>query len=69
MKTPVFSLGKRNDYTRQAHTLFDELRRIDEDDSVKVVYSRLPKTNGVGMAVYNRLIRAAGFEVIDLEQN
>ena len=69
LKTPVFSLGKRNDYTRQAHTLFDELRRIDEDDSVKVVYSRLPKTNGVGMAVYNRLIRAAGFEVIDLEQN
>ena len=69
LKTPVFSLGKRNDYTRQAHTLFDELRRIDEDDSVKVVYSRLPKTNGVGMAVYNRLIRAAGFEVINLEQN
>ena len=69
LKTPVFSLGKRNDYTRQAHTLFDELRRIDEDDSVKVVYSRLPKTNGVGMAVYNRLIRAAGFEVIDLEKN
>ena len=41
----------------------------DRDDSVKVVYSRLPITNGVGMAVYNRLIRAAGFEVIDLEQN
>ena len=69
LKTPVFSLGKRNDYTRQAHTLFDELRRIDEDDSVKVLYSRLPKTNGVGMAVYNRLISAAGCEVINLEQN
>ena len=27
----IVGLGKRNDYTRQAHTLFDELRRIDED--------------------------------------
>lgn len=63
-----FSLGKRNDYSVQAHRLFDELRRIDEDNTVKTVYSRLPSLEGVGMAVYNRLIRAAGFEVIDLEK-
>lgn len=69
LKTPVFSLGGRKDYKKQAHTLFDELRRIDEDGSVKTVYSRLPDTEGVGMAVYNRLIRAAGFEVIDLEKH
>lgn len=64
----TFSLGKRNDYTTQAHRLFDELRRIDGDENVKTVYSRLPSTDGVGMAVYNRIIRAAGFEVIDLEK-
>ena len=52
----------------QAHRLFDELRKIDEDENIKTVYSRLPSLDGVGMAVYNRLIRAAGFEVIDLEK-
>lgn len=64
----TFSLGKRNDYSTHAHRLFDELRKIDCDNSVNTVYSRLPDTDGVGLAVYNRLIRAAGFEVIDLEK-
>ena len=63
----VISLGKRGDYSQQAHHLFDSLRRIDGYCDVITVYSRLPHTDGVGMAVYNRLIRAAGFEVIDLE--
>lgn len=62
------SLGKRGDYRSQAHSLFDSLRRIDGYGDVWTVYSRLPQTDGVGMAVYNRLIRAAGFEVIDLEK-
>ncbi len=34
----------------------------------KKVYARMPHKNGVGMAVYNRLIRAAAFCIIDLEQ-
>ncbi len=68
LKTVYFSLGKRRDYETQAHRLFDELRRIDDAPGIKTVYSRLPKTEGVGMAVYNRLIRAAGFEVIDVEK-
>ena len=63
-----YSLGKRNDYALQAHRLFDELRKIDENENIKIVYSRLPSLEGVGMAVYNRLVRAAGFEVIDLEK-
>lgn len=63
-----FSLGKRNDYISHAHRLFDELRKIDKNGSITTVYSRLPSVDGVGMAVYNRLIRAAGFEVIDLEK-
>ena len=51
-----------------ARHLFDCLRGIDENKTVLTVYSRLPSTEGVGLAVYNRLIRAAGFEVIDLEK-
>lgn len=68
LNVKTFSLGKRNDYNSHAQKLFDELRKIDESESVKTVYSRLPSSDGVGMAVYNRLIRAAGFEVIDLEK-
>lgn len=69
LRVRTYSLGKKNDYKAYAKNLFDELRKIDEDGISKTVYSRLPSTEGVGLAVYNRLIRAAGFEVIDLEKN
>ncbi|NLT09463.1 MAG: translation factor SUA5, partial [Ruminococcus sp.] len=39
------------------------LRELD-DIGAKKVYVRAPSSEGVGLAVYNRLIRAAGFEVI-----
>jgi L-threonylcarbamoyladenylate synthase len=68
LNVKCYSLGKRNDYSEQAQNLFDELRRIDSDGFDGTVYSRLPSVDGVGLAVYNRLIRAAGFEVIDLEK-
>ncbi len=67
LRTKTVSLGRRNDYLTHARHLFDCLRRIDENKTIRTVYSRLPSTEGVGLAVYNRLIRAAGFEVIDLE--
>lgn len=63
------SLGRRNDYEAHAQRLFDSLRRIDGYGDIHTVYTRLPSTDGVGLAVYNRLIRAAGFEVIDLEKS
>ncbi|MBQ3692258.1 MAG: threonylcarbamoyl-AMP synthase [Clostridia bacterium] len=61
----TFPYGKKKDYAQQANRLFDVLREIDETD-VKTVYGRCPDTKGAAMAVYNRLIRAAGFEVIEL---
>ncbi len=47
----------------QAHQLFARLRELDEIGA-EVVYVHAPSVDGVGLAVYNRLIRAAGFEVI-----
>lgn len=44
------------------------LREVDEVGGIDTAYSRLPSCDGVGMALYNRLIRAAGYEVIDLEK-
>lgn len=68
LKAKAFSLGRRADYAAQARRLFEQLRRIDQNPEIKTVYSRLPKTDGVGLALYNRLIRAAGFEVTDIEK-
>lgn len=48
---------------QQAHLLFQRLRELDEAGA-ETVYVRPPSREGVGLAVYNRLIRAAGFEVI-----
>ncbi len=50
---------------QQAEHIFDALRIIDESGAKKV-YAHSPKVTGIGMAVYNRLIRAAGFDVIEL---
>ncbi len=47
----------------QAAQLFDVLRKFDEINA-KQIYVRCPSIDGVGLAVYNRLLRAAGFEVI-----
>ena len=49
----------------QAAKLFAVLREFD-DIGAKQVYARCPSVNGVGLAVYNRLLRAAGFEIITL---
>lgn len=51
--------------SEQAHWLFQRLRELDEL-GVKKIFVRAPSLDGVGLAVYNRLIRAAGFEVIRL---
>ncbi|MCH5208420.1 MAG: threonylcarbamoyl-AMP synthase [Oscillospiraceae bacterium] len=48
----------------QAQRLFKLLRTADEN-SVETVYVESPDKSGVGLAVYNRLIRAAGFKVVD----
>ncbi len=49
----------------QAHRLFDILRELDREN-IETAYFRCPDKTGVGLAVYNRLLRAAGFEVIIL---
>ena len=60
-------IGKSDDLNTQAHLLFDALRKVDEIDGVTTVFAHCPKKQGVGMALYNRLIRAASFEVIEVE--
>lgn len=49
----------------QAENLFSSLRKADEF-SCDEVYVKKPDINGIGLAVYNRLLRAASFRIIDL---
>ena len=66
LQVPVVIYGRENNANLQAAQLFDALRAIDELDGVDTIYARCPEKNGIGLAVYNRLIRAAGFNVINL---
>ena len=66
IKAPAVSLGAKDDLKKQAQCLFDALRAVDEIGGVTTVYAHCPEAKGVGMALYNRLIRSAAFEVIDL---
>lgn len=65
LRVKTFPYGAKDDCDAQANRLFDVLRSID-DSGAATVYGRCPETTGKSLAVYNRLIRAAGFEVIEL---
>ncbi|MBR3988266.1 MAG: threonylcarbamoyl-AMP synthase [Clostridia bacterium] len=68
VKIPAILMGSKEDLEAQAHNLFADLRLIDACENVKTAYVRCPEAEGIGMAVLNRLIRAAGFEVINLDE-
>ncbi len=63
LSVPCVSYGSRTDALSQARRLFDALRQLDEQGA-RTVYAACPAPEGVGLAVYNRLIRAAAFRVI-----
>ncbi len=61
----VTRLGKADDPADQARHVFDDLRFYDDTD-VTAIWSQCPDETGVGLAVANRLNKAAGFHIIDL---
>lgn len=65
LTVPAISYGKADDPKTQAHNLFAVLRELDKKNA-KIVYARCPEMDGVSLAVYNRLIRSAGFKIINL---
>ena len=62
VEIPAVTYGRRDDSLSQARELFDALRKLDELGAT-TVYAACPDTGGVGLAVYNRLLRAAAFRV------
>ncbi len=62
----VYHVGSREDRSRQARLLYDVLRRCDEDE-LDVIFADdfgLERDAGLGYAVQNRLMKAAGGHVI-----
>ena len=50
----------------EMHTLYSAFRDFDDRGAVRV-YVRLPEPVGVGLALYNRIVRAAEFNVIEVK--
>lgn len=67
LKVPVVIWGTKDDEATLAQRLFAALRELDKKSATKV-YAHAPSKQGVGLAVYNRLIRAAGFDELDLDE-
>ncbi len=65
IKIPTIVYGSKCDELTLAQNVFGVLRDIDKK-GFKKAYIHAPSKNGVGLAVYNRLIRAAAFKVIVL---
>ena len=61
----VECFGSQADLAAQAREVFDRLRAFDETD-VRQIWAQCPSDEGLGLAVANRIKKAAGFAVIEL---
>ena len=61
----VESIGSFRDKAEQARRVFDALRVFDET-GVEAIFAQCPGNTGLGLAVANRLKKAAGFQIVDL---
>lgn len=58
----LFPVGAREDLDAQARRLFHALREAD-GVGASIIYAHLPPKEGLGLALYNRMIRAAAHTV------
>ena len=61
---PVMSLGPAGDKGEQARRVFDALRAFDHT-AVSTIWAQCPDSGGIGLAVTNRLNKAAGFHIVE----
>lgn len=62
---PSVAYGIKKDGRSQAKRLFNVLRTLDDCGAEKI-YVRAPLDTGESAAVFNRLLRAAGFNILEL---
>lgn len=61
----VVSIGTRNDDDSIARNLYAVLRKFD-DMNVDVIYSETFDDDGLGQAIMNRMLKAAGYNVLQV---
>lgn len=65
LSCPCISYGRADSPEEQARNVFAALRLLDQKGA-KTAYVHCPAQNGVSLAVYNRLLRAAAFRVVEV---
>ena len=61
----VKGVGPADDKEEQARHIFDALRAFDHTD-VSAIWAQCPDTDGIGLAIANRLNKAAGFHIVEV---
>ena len=61
-KVGVITFGDEN-FEEAAHDLFADLRKMD-DEGVEYIIAGAVKSEGLGYAVMNRMLKSAGYNVI-----
>ena len=61
----LLPVGARSDVAAHAKTLFAKLREADGTDA-EIIYAHLPDKSGLGLALYNRMIRAAAHTILQV---
>ena len=64
----VEPIGSASDKAEQARRVFDALRAFDRT-AVTAIYAQCPGDAGLGLAVANRLKKAAGFQIVDIGED
>ncbi len=61
----LIPIGAKDDLQTQAQRLFAALRAADATEA-EIIYAHLPPMHGLGLALYNRMIRAAAHTVLKI---
>ena len=61
----VYDFSSKEDVEGQAHLLFHILREMDKRN-YRSIFAPLPSADGIGLALYNRMIRAAAHKIIKM---
>ncbi len=64
----VVSIGSRQEEEEIAHNLYRILREFDKSD-VDIIYSECFETPRMGQAISNRMLKAAGHQVIEADES
>ncbi len=64
----LLPIGQKNDLSSHGKMIFSRLRQCDRL-SPDIIYAHLPCKDGLGLALYNRMIRAAAHTVLKIEKD